>query len=217
MPEETLSEVAFLGWAERATSVHEGENKPCEMECLGPQKYPVDEFFPLLAQRLEFGKTDELLLLQAEHEVYLFQIKTTAANEYRSSLPINKVHQLWHKAINLVVVFWANERTASAVVFPPSLIRMLTSGGFEDPRAPLIMAGNFVSLRFIERGGRYFIRNYDHEITAMLNRFYRIEPIGTDTSMFPNYAYWADPPALVAFDSDERDPVQHPRDSNSQP
>jgi hypothetical protein len=77
---------------------------------------------------------------------------------------------------------------------------MLTSGGFEDPRAPLIITGDRVWLRFIESDGRYFIRNYDHEITAMLNRFDRIESIGTDTGMFPPYARWADGPALVAFD-----------------
>jgi len=64
------------------------------------------------------------------------------------------------------------------------------------------MTGNYVSLRFLESNDRYFIRNYDHEITAMLNRFDRIEPIGTDTGMFPPYACWADPPALVAFDLD---------------
>jgi hypothetical protein len=167
---------------------------------LNPAPLPVDTGVDLLAYR-EF-KTD-MLLLQAEHEIYQFQIKTTVTNEYRSSLPIKKVHELWHKVINLVVVFWANEKAASAVVLPPSLIRMLTSGGFEDPRAPLVMTGNRVSLRFIESNGRYFIRNSDHEITPMLNRFDRIEATGTDTGMFPPYAYWADPPALVAFDLDE--------------
>jgi hypothetical protein len=170
---------------------------------LNPAPLAVDIGVDLLAHR-EF-KTADLLLPQAEHEVYQFQIKTTATNEYRSSLPIKKVNQLWHKVINLVVVFWANEKTPSAVVLPPSLIRMLTSGGFEDPRAPLVMTGDVVSLRFIESNGRYFIRNSDHEITAMLNRFDRIEPIGIDTGMFPPYACWADRPALVAFDSHEPD------------
>lgn len=67
-----------------------------------------------------------------------------------------------------------------------------------------------MSLRFIERDGRYFIRNYDHEITAMLNRFDRAEPIGTNTNSFPPYAYWADGPALVAFDLDEQEDDQVP-------
>jgi len=163
---------------------------------------PVDTGVDLLAHR-EF-KT-EVPLLQAEHELYQFQIKTTTTNEYRSSMPIRKVHELWHKVINLVVVFWTNEKAPSAIVLPPSLIRMLTSGGFEDPKAPLIMTGDFVSLRFIERNGRYFIRNHDHEITAMLNRFDRVEAIDTDTGMFPPYVCWAEGPALVAFEPDGQD------------
>jgi hypothetical protein len=173
---------------------------------LNPAHLLVDIGVDLLAYR-EF-KTTDLLLLQAEHEVYQFQIKTTATNEYRSSLTIKKVNELWHKVINLVVVFWVSEKTPSAIVLPPSLIRMLTSGGFEDPRAPLNMLGDQVSLKFIERDGRYFIRNYDHEITAMLNRFDRIEAIGTDTGMFPPYAEWADDGALVAFVPDEQEHAQ---------
>jgi hypothetical protein len=162
---------------------------------LNPAPLGVD----LLANR--GFKTTDLLLLHAEHEVYQFQIKTTATDEYRSSLSIKEVNELWHKVIQLVVVFWASEKTPSAVVLPPSLIRMLTSGGFEDPRAPLIMTGDRVWLRFIESDGRYFIRNYDHEITAMLNRFDRIEAIGTDTGMFPPYACWADGPCTCGFRS----------------
>jgi hypothetical protein len=168
-----------------------------------PAPLAVDTGVDLIVHR-EF-KTADLLLLQAEHEIYQFQIKTTATNEYRSSLPMKKVLQLWHKVINLIVVFWADDKAPSAVVLPPSLIRMLTSGGFEDPKAAFVMTADFVSLRFIESNGRYFIRNYDNDITAMLNRFDRIEPIGTDTGMFPSYAYWADGSALVAFDSDEPD------------
>jgi hypothetical protein len=47
----------------------------------------------------------------------------------------------------LVVVFWANKKAPLAIVLPPSIIRMLTSDGFEDPKARLIMTGDFVSLR----------------------------------------------------------------------
>jgi hypothetical protein len=83
---------------------------------------------------------------------------------------------------------------------------MLTSGGFEDPRAPLNMTGNNVSLRVIKSNDRYFIRNDEHEITAMLNRFDRIEAIGTDTTHYPPYAFWADDRHwVVAFDPDEEE------------
>jgi hypothetical protein len=115
---------------------------------------------------------------------------------------VRKVHDLWHKAVNLVVVFWSVETAPAAVVLPPSLIRMLTSGGFEDPKAPLATTGDEVSLRVIETGGRYFLRNQDHEITAMRDRFDRIEPIGTDTGQFPDYAHWSYDKGLVEFDSD---------------
>jgi hypothetical protein len=79
---------------------------------------------------------------------------------------------------------------------------MLTSGGFEDPKAPLVTTGEEVSLRVIESGGRYFIRNLDNEITAMRNRFDRIEPVGVDTGQPPDYAHWSDDKGLVAFDPD---------------
>jgi len=79
---------------------------------------------------------------------------------------------------------------------------MLTSGGFEDAKAPLLTTGDEVFLRVIESGGRYFIRNLDNEITAMRNRFDLIEPIGVDTGRFPPYAYWSDAERLVAFDPD---------------
>jgi hypothetical protein len=167
---------------------------------------PVDTGVDLLAHR-ELNL--EPPLLQAEHEFYQFQVKTTATNEYRSSLPVKKVHELWHKATNLIVVFWALDRTPSAVVLPPSLIRMLTSGGFEDPKAPFLMTGEEVSLRFIQSDGLYFIRNQDHDITAMVNRFDRIEPVGTDTTHFPSYASWSDGPGLVVFDPDCRNQTSH--------
>jgi hypothetical protein len=159
----------------------------------------VDTGVDLLAHREMDLK---VFMHQAEHELYQFQVKTTATNEYRASLPVKKVHELWHKAINMVVVFWAIETSPAAIVLPPSLIRFLTSGGFEDPKAPLVMTGDDVSLRFIESGGRYFIRNRDNEITAMLNRFDRIEPIGVDTGMGPDYVHWSEGKGLVAFDPD---------------
>jgi hypothetical protein len=107
---------------------------------------PVDTGVDLLAHReLKL----DVLLHQAEHEVYQFQVKTTTTNEYRASMPVRKVHDLWHKSINLVVVFWSEETAPNSVVLPPSLIRMLTSGGFEDPKSPLVTTGGEVSLRVI--------------------------------------------------------------------
>jgi len=157
---------------------------------------PVDTGVDLLAHR-EFRVVD--LLLQAEHELYQFQVKTTTTNEYRASMPVRKVLELWHKAINLVIVFWSEETAPSAIVLPPSLIRMLTSGGLKDPRAPLMTTGDEVSLRIIESGGRYSIRNQNNEVTAMRNRFDRIEPINVDTGMLPDYVWWSNGKGMVEF------------------
>lgn len=160
---------------------------------------PVDTGVDLLAHResqLNFVPQHSM------HELYQFQVKTTTTGEYRIALPVRKIHDLWHKAINLVVVFWKEQAAPSAVIFPPSLIRMLTSGGFEDPKAPLLTDRDQVSLRVFESGGRYFIRNLDNEITAMLNRFDRIEPVGVDTTHFPEYACWSTDRGLVKLDSE---------------
>lgn len=166
---------------------------------LNTSPLPVDTGVDLLAHReLSLG----MVLYQAEHELYQFQVKTTTTSEYRASLPARKVHDLWHKAINLVIVFWSLETAPVAIILPPSLIRMLTSGGFEDPKAPLQTTGDEVSLRVIESAGRYFIRNRDNEITAMSNRFDRIEPIDVDTGQFPPYAYWSDGAGLLEFEPD---------------
>lgn len=150
---------------------------------------PVDSGVDILAHQEVHQKVP---LLQAEHLVYQFQVKTTATNEYRASLPVRKVHELWHKIINLIVVFWNERDIPKAVVIPPSLIRMLTTGGFDDPRAPLSLRNGKVSLRVLRRGDEYFIRNRNNSISPMLNRFELVEPIGTDTGMFPPYASWGE-------------------------
>jgi hypothetical protein len=158
---------------------------------------PVDSGVDILAH----AELDlEVPLLQAEHLVYQFQVKTTATNEYRASLPVAKVHELWHKVINLVIVFWSTGGIPSAIVIPPSLIRMLTTGGFDDPLAPLRLRDGKVSLRFLKRGDEYFVRNKSNSLTVMLNRFELIEPIGTDTSMFPPYATWGDGQHIVKIE-----------------
>lgn len=55
MPNEAFPEVAFLGWAERAASVHEGETNLVKWNVLGLKGIPIDEFLSLLAERVEFG------------------------------------------------------------------------------------------------------------------------------------------------------------------
>src|SRR5262245_45210115 len=69
---------------------------------------PVDSGVDILAHR-ELRLKEPLL--HAEHLVYQFQVKTTARDEYQASLPVRKVHELWHKVINLIVVFWSDRRS----------------------------------------------------------------------------------------------------------
>ncbi len=158
---------------------------------------PVDSGVDILAH----AELDlEVPLFQAEHLVYQFQVKTTATNEYRASLSVAKVHELWHKVINLIVVFWSDRDIPSAIVIPPSLIRMLTTGGFDDPRAPLRLRDDKVSLRFLRRENQYFVRNKSNSLTAMLNRFDLIEPIGTNTGMLPPYASWGEGDQVVRIE-----------------
>jgi hypothetical protein len=158
---------------------------------------PVDSGVDILAH----AELDlKVPLLQAEHLVYQFQVKTTATNEYGASLPVAKVHELWHKVINLIVVFWSPRDIPSAIVIPPSLIHMLTTGGFDDPRAPLRLRDGKVSLRFLKRGDEYFVRNRSNSLTAMFNRFELIEPIGTDPCMLPSYASWGEQNEIVRIE-----------------
>ncbi len=146
----------------------------------------VDSGVDILAHQ-EISSTESL---QGVQLVYQFQVKTTASREYRAALPVRKVHELWHKAINLIVVFWPRNGLPVAVVIPPSVLRMLTTGGFDDPRAPLSLRDGQVSLRVFSRGDKYFMRNKSNPLTPMLNRYDLVEPVGTDTGLFPYYASW---------------------------
>jgi len=77
---------------------------------------------------------------------------------------------------------------------------MLTSGGFESPKSPLVATGDEVSLRVIKSGERFFLRNRDNDISGMVNRFDLIEPLGVDTFELPAYASWSDGAGLIDID-----------------
>jgi hypothetical protein len=156
-----------------------------------PATLPVDDGVDLLAHRAA-EKHNDILTLQTEYHLFQLQIKTTASDQYAASLPIKKVNELWHKTINLIIVFWSKNTSPAAIVIAPSLLRMLTSGGFEDPKAAIALTGKRASLKVFLSGTEFFVRNRKQGITAMHNRFDLIEPIGTDTGRFPEYAFWSD-------------------------
>ncbi|MEO8589163.1 MAG: hypothetical protein ABI432_07340 [Flavobacteriales bacterium] len=151
---------------------------------------PIDSGVDILAHA-ELKVHQDILQLHAEHLVYQFQVKTTSTDEYSVSIDSEKFAELWFKVINLIVVFWPKDASPVCLVLPPSLCRMLSSGGFEDPQAPFVVTGSTMSLRVLRDGDRYYIRNKSNEVTRMLERFDRIEPTDTDTGMFPSYACWS--------------------------
>jgi hypothetical protein len=152
---------------------------------------PIDSGVDILAHA-ELKVHEDLLLLHAEHLVYQFQVKTTSGDEYNVSMDSEKLKELWLKVVNLVIVFWPEDASPICLVLPPSLCRMLSSGGFEDPNAPFVVTGQSVSLRVFRDADKYYVRNKSNEVTRMVERFDRIEPTDTDTAMFPSYACWSD-------------------------
>jgi hypothetical protein len=161
---------------------------------LNPFLSPVDTGIDLVAHR-EF--LPPVPLLHAIHDVFLFQIKTTSVDEYKVSIDTRTIHEWWHKRINLVIVFWSENSQPSCLILPPSLLHMLTSGGFDDPKAPLKIGQRRATLRVLQRGNRFFMRNTKHDLTAMSNRFDRIESIDSDSQVMPSYAVWDDGDGLV--------------------
>lgn len=156
---------------------------------------PVDTGVDILAHRT--GMSGEPELLQC-------QVKTTQRNTYTVSMPSTKLKQMWRGAVNLVVVFWRVHHAADALVVPPRLIGMLTSGGYRDPKAPFDVRGETVSLKFFQHQGRFFIRNRSNDITPMLNRYDLVEPTDIDTDTLPEYASWSsDQNTLVRFDLED--------------
>lgn len=152
---------------------------------------PMDSGVDILAHA-ELKVREDMLQLQAEHLIYQFQVKTTSRNEYNVSMEPEKLKELWFKVINLVIVFWPENASPVCLVLPPSLCRMLSSGGFEDPIAPFIVTGKSVALKVIRDGDRYYLRNKWNEVTRMVERFDRIESTDTDTGIFPHYASWSE-------------------------
>ena len=111
------------------------------------------------------------------------------------------IERMWKDAINLIVVFWQENSTPSSIVIPARLVGMLTSGGFNDPNAPLRIRGDNVNMRVFKSGERYFVRNKHNEVSYLLNRFDLLDTIDRDMDTLPEYAEWSDDEkTLISFD-----------------
>lgn len=152
---------------------------------------PVDEGIDLLGHRLN---------RQGETRTYLFQVKTTQNDTARINLQRSKFVELLDNAVNLIVVMWSIPEHPVALVIPPRLLKMMTTGGFQDPLAPLRIRGERVQVKVEQHNGRVYVRNRAHDFTGMVNRFDLVEATDIEVTSLPEYARWAEPPAAVQLD-----------------
>jgi hypothetical protein len=132
--------------------------------------------------------------------IFQFQVKSTNETVARIKLTRAKFNSYITNAINLIVVFWHDPKAPFAVVFPPRLLRMMTSGGYANPAAPIRADRDPVRIVIESHGGRVFVRNRSNEYTLMVNRFDLAEPADIDTTHLPEYATWGEGPCLLNID-----------------
>jgi hypothetical protein len=141
-----------------------------------------------------------------DSRVYQFQVKTTARPIAQFNFEREKFRRLYTQNINLVVVFWSEPSNPLALVLPPRLLRMMTSGGYEAPHAPIRMQRDLISMRVERRDSRVYVRNRYHEFTRMVNRFDLVEASDIDTIHLPEYCCWGEAPSLIEFDGGDPPP-----------
>lgn len=152
---------------------------------------PIDSGLDLLGH---------LVLPDGESRSYLFQVKTTARSLTTISFTDRKFADLLTYRVNLVVVLWPSE--PAVAVFPPRLLRMMTSDGFNDPDAPIRRVNGRVNIRVELHEGRLYVRRRCHDFTGLLNRLDLSEPTDVDSEALPEYAVWSEPPQCLALDPD---------------
>lgn len=112
---------------------------------------------------------------RGDSRVALLQVKSTALS--RTTIRLNKVQldRITDQVVNLVVVFWGDPQRPFALVIPPALFHMLTSGGFESPAAPIRSGPDGVAIVLTARSQEHvFIRNLQTDLSLMVNRFDRL-------------------------------------------
>lgn len=147
------------------------------------------------------------VIAHARHDpdrIVKFQVKTTTINDISLRFENTRLEEFWTDHINLCVVFWQSIEPA-AVVFPAGLIHMMTTGGFENSRAPIRRGSTHTSFRVrMLEDGTVYVRNKSQIYTQMVNRFDLADDIGADTYRIPGYAIWSDDPKrVIDFDFDD--------------
>ncbi len=157
---------------------------------------PVDTGVDLLAH---------WMTKDGDSRVALLQVKTTASKRTKIRLDRAHVDRITSQGVNLVVVFWFDPDRPFALVIPPALFYMLTSGGSKSPSAPIRVRRDGVDLVFrVQTQEHVFIRNKRTDIGRMVNRFDRLAPTDEDPMPIPVYAEWtSDNEGLLRILSDQ--------------
>jgi len=144
---------------------------------------PVDTGVALLAHWLHES---------GESRVALVQVKTTEKRRSTVKLKKRQLEKMVEMGVNLIVVFWSDPQAPFALVVPPALLYMLTSGGFQDPKAPIRAKGEIYWIVFVEKEPQaVYVRNRFNDVSCMVNRFDRLAPTDEDHMMIPPYAEWS--------------------------
>jgi hypothetical protein len=140
---------------------------------------PIDDGIDLLGHRHR---------AHGDSEIYLFQVKTSVRDLSTINFTAAQFDRLLDQAVNLVIVMWRSPDDPVALVLPPRLLRMMTTGGHADPRAPIRRGGPRVHLRVERREGHIYVRNRAHDFTGMANRFDLCESTDVEVAALPEYA-----------------------------
>lgn len=121
----------------------------------------------------------------------LVQVKTTQRKRTSIDFSMQQLDNAARQGVNLIIVFWHEVAVPFALVLPPSLVYMLTSGGFQDPTAPVRKSADAMTIVFESHGKNVYIRNRKNDISGMINRFDRLAPTDVDHFVIPEYAQWS--------------------------
>jgi len=126
-----------------------------------------------------------------ESRVFLLQVKSTALRRTTVRLNKTQLDRITAQGVNLVVVFWYDPHRPFAVVLPPALFNMLTSGGFNSPAAPIRSRPDGAAIVLMAHTQEHvFIRNRRTDVALMVNRFDRLAATDDDHHEIPDYAAW---------------------------
>ena len=137
-----------------------------------------------------------------ESRIFQFQVKSTNEPTAQIKISRDKFNFFLDNAVNLVIVFWSDPFAPFALVLPPRLMRMMTSGGYRIAEAPIRADQDTVRIVAGVHNGQIYVRNRANDFSLMKNRFDLAEPTDIDTRVLPEYATWGSGKCVVVIDRD---------------